>query len=231
MEGKKKEDDLLFNFIPKYSIVPIYTYVITYVECYFGGGFLIHYFNLKIHNISIFLDKHIPYISFFAIFYILFYLYIVLGPLLIARVNRYFFYRVITAGILGSFLGFLTFLIHPTYAPLEKVTPNNFLDSIFLFIKSMDVYANGVFCPSFHCFISALIFIGVAAIPNIKNNIKIKFFTISTLICLSTVFTRQHAVIDIFGGILLALISWNISKNQKILDKFINIFEKMNFIK
>ena len=231
MEGGDKKDGLLLNFIPKYSIVPIYIYIVTYIECYFGGGFLIYYFNLKKHNISIPFDNNIPYLSIFVIFYLLFYIYIILGPLFISRINQYFLYRFVSSGIVGSFIGFLTFILHPTYAPMEKIVPTNFLDNIFLFVRSMDVYGSGVYCPSFHCFLSFLIFIAIASIPTIKKEVKIKFFTISILICLSTVFTRQHSVVDIFGGILLALISWNMTKNQNLLNKFIKLFDKMNFIK
>ena len=223
---KSNTNKLLFKFVPMYSILPICLYILVYCVTYFGSGFIIKYFNMKMHYPGIFIDNYIPYVSLFVIPYCLFYLYIVLGPVLVARYSEYFFYRFILAGIIGSCIGFVTFLVKPTHVVLNQIIPSNFLDHILIFLRSCDYSARC--CPSFHCFLAALVFISIASCNNIKYEIKVKSFIISFLIILSTVLIKQHVIIDSLSGVLLAVISWNLAKNDKYIEKLKTIFKKIN---
>lgn len=226
---KSNKYKLLFRFVPIYSILPICLYILVYCVTYFGAGFIIKYFNMKMHYPGIYIDNYIPYISLFVIPYCLFYLYIVLGPVLVARFSEYFFYRFILAGIIGSCIGFVTFLIKPTHVVSNQLIAENFLDHILLFLRGCDYAARC--CPSFHCFLAALVFIPIASTYNIKYELKVKSFIISFLIILATLFTKQHVIIDSISGVLLAVISWNLAKNDKYIEKLKTIFKKINDMK
>jgi len=224
---KLKNDNLLFKFIPFYSVLPICMYIFVYCFCYFGAGFIISCYNFKIHYIILFIDNYIPYMSLFVIPYCIFYPYIILGPILISKFNEYYFYRFILAGIIGSIIGGISFLVKPTGIMITEIIPSNFLDNIMLFLRNRDKFI-GRACPSFHCFLSVLVFIGISSIKNIKYEIKVKSFIITFFIILSTVFTKQHYIIDSISGILLAVISWNLAKNEKYIEMLKNIFKKIN---
>ena len=223
---KLNSDKLIFKFFPIYSILPICLYMLIYCFCYFGTGFIINHYHLKIHYLGSSIDNYIPYISLFVIPYCIFYLYIVLGPILVARYSEYFFYRFILAGIIGSVIGAISFLIKPTYVIIPQLIPLNFLDHILIFLRSCDYIGRS--CPSFHCFLAALVFIPIASTYNIKYELKVKSFIISFLIILATLFTKQHVIIDSISGVLLAVISWNLAKNDKYIEKLKTIFKKIN---
>lgn len=226
---KSNKYKLLFKFVPVYSILPICLYILVYCVTYFGAGFIIKHFNMKMHFPGIYIDNYIPYISLFVIPYCLFYLYIVLGPVLVARYNEYIFYRFILAGIIGSCIGFVTFLIKPTHVISNQIIAENFLDHILLFLRGCDYSARC--CPSFHCFLAALVFIPIASCDNIKYEIKVKSFIISFLIILSTVLIKQHVIIDSISGVLLATISWSLAKNDKFIEILKNTFDKIKIFK
>lgn len=48
--------------------------------------------------------------------------------------------------------------------------------------------------------------------PEISKGFKIYSFVMVILICLSTVFTKQHYAIDIAGGLLISLLCYVIVK-------------------
>ena len=75
-----------------------------------------------------------------------------------------------------------------------------------------------------------MIFIAIFSIQDIKNELKIKSFIISFFIILSTLFTKQHVIVDVFAGILLAIISWNLAKNNKYIESLKKIFKKIDFL-
>lgn len=224
--SKLNSDNLIFKFLPIYSILPICLYIFIYCFCYFGAGFIIKHYHLKIHYLGSYIDNYIPYITLFVIPYCIFYIYIILGPILVARYNEYFFYRFILAGIIGSVIGAISFLIKPTYVVIPQLIPENFLDHILIFLRSGDYIGRA--CPSFHCFLSTLVFISIASIYNIKYKLKVKSFIITSLIILATLFTKQHVIIDSISGVLLAVISWNLAKNVKYIEMLKNIFKKIN---
>jgi membrane-associated phospholipid phosphatase len=225
---KLNNNKFFLKIFPIYSILPTCLYIFIYVFSYFVPGFIIVKYHLKIHYLSSLIDNYIPYVSLFVIPYFIFYLYIFLAPILVSRYSEYLFYRFILAGIIGSLIGAFTFLIKPTYIVIPNLVPTNFLDHILIFLRSCDY--PGRCCPSFHCFLSALIFIAIFSIQNIKSELKIKSFIISFFIILSTLFTKQHVIVDVFAGILLAIISWNLAKNNKYIESLKKIFKKIDFL-
>ena len=209
---------------PKYSILPICLYLLVYNFIYFGATFIITHFNIKISYFTTSIDNYIPYISLFVIPYCIYYIYIILSPILIARCNEYFFYRFILAAIIGSLIGGITFLIKPSCAVKDLALNQGFFDNILLFLRQYD--KNVACCPSFHCFLSALICIAISSVQNIKNELKIRFYIVSGFIILSTLFTKQHVIIDCIVGILLSVISWNLAKNERYIDILKRLFKK-----
>ena len=59
--------------------------------------------------------------------------------------------------------------------------------------------------PSYHCLISAYCWLGVRNRPEISKGFRVYSLVMVILICMSTVFTKQHYIIDTVGGLGISL--------------------------
>ena len=67
--------------------------------------------------------------------------------------------------------------------------------------------------PSMHCYMSWLCIRPMLdnLIPNVKKSTKAILVIYALSICLSTLFTKQHVVVDVITGLALAEIMWRLS--------------------
>ena len=89
--------------------------------------------------------------------------------------------------------------LRPEFFPRE-----NLLTDIVAFIYSIDT--NTGVCPSLHCGISIAIASVWAKSKNVPKAVKVSIALFCLIICLSTVFIKQHSFIDLLAAIPLCLI-------------------------
>ena len=75
-------------------------------------------------------------------------------------------------------------------------------DSFMRFLYWIDSGDN-IF-PSLHCMIAWLCWVGVRGNKQVPLPWRIMTLIMAMLVCLSTLTTRQHVLLDVFGGILLS---------------------------
>ena len=104
---------------------------------------------------------------------------------------------------------------------LEASLGNDIFSKLLRMIYSSDGgdIAHNLF-PSYHCLLSLYCYLGIWRSKEISKWFKIYSIVEVIVICLSTVFTKQHYVLDVFGGLSIALISY-------LLIEFINPGEKI----
>ena len=90
-------------------------------------------------------------------------------------------------------------------------------------IYHVDTGANA--CPSIHCFNSIGLFIAIIKSEKLKRHKIIQWssFILSTSICLSTLFVKQHSIIDVFWAFILAALMYLLVYDpdyQKIFENF-----------
>jgi len=73
--------------------------------------------------------------------------------------------------------------------------------------------------PSIHCFVSWMCFIGVRNSPKVPSWWKEASFVIAIAICVSTLTTKQHILIDVFSGVMLAEICYALADKFPVLTK------------
>jgi membrane-associated phospholipid phosphatase len=140
----------------------------------------------KIRLIPIFL---IPYATLFP--YIAFsYLYLK-GPAL-----NTFAVSIIISNILANLFWYFV----PNGVKREKLHATGYLSKLLNFLYTHDQDANGF--PSGHVYLSLICayFLGLNSHTGLH-------YTIGALIAISTIFTKQHYVVDIVGGFLWAVVS------------------------
>lgn len=164
---------------------------------------------LKHIIIDLKIDRALPFIPAFIIPYILWYAYIPLTMLYMYFKERTVYLRQCIALFSGMALCMVLFVTVPTALP-ENFRPATLGNGIFDMLCKM-IYANDKpynICPSLHCFEAVLIHISAFWHTHLKKQYLWRCLSalLTVLICLSTVFIKQHSVIDVFAGALLAII-------------------------
>lgn len=155
------------------------------------------------------IDAHIPFCEWFVIPYCLWYpLLVAVGLYLLLR-DHPAFRRYMTFLALTFFISALIWLLLPNGQDLRPaVMPrDNFLTAVVSGLYSIDTNTN-VF-PSVHVVGSVGAALAVWDCPTLRRRKPLCHLTdlLAALICVSTVFIKQHAVLDVGGGLALAFLA------------------------
>ncbi len=158
------------------------------------------------------LDDLIPFWEVFIIPYFLWFLFIFITVAYFFLTSRSEFYKICAFLFIGMTICLVIYTLwpngHELRVDIDSLGRSNIFLDILSRLYSFDTATN-VF-PSIHVFnsIGAMI-----AIHKNERLLKIKWlqwsaFILTVSICLSTVFLKQHSVLDIFGGIALSIIMY-----------------------
>ncbi len=192
-------------FFKKYNHIWVALYAPIYLIWFF---WLEQTVTDEFHLIHTTLDEKIPFIEHFIIPYLLWFAFIAVFVVYFFFKDKKEFYQ------LAAFLisGMTLFLIISTVFPNGlMLRPTSFArDNIFVDLcKGLwkaDTATN-VF-PSIHVYNSIVVATAVVKSKHLKKYrwVQISSVILATLIVLSTMFLKQHSVIDVIGGIVLAAI-------------------------
>lgn len=192
------------NFCKKYKHILFLLYVPVYMHFFV---WLESRTNLHFTEIHCFIDDIIPFCEVFIIPYLLWFIYVILiiFYLFIQTDHLEDFYRCFFTLMLGMTTCLFIYYIFPNMQqmrPTEFEHPNIFTDTIgFIYAKDTDT---NVF-PSIHVFNSVAVHTGFATSHGFrkKTGCKRASLILCILICLSTMFLKQHSFLDVAGGLLL----------------------------
>ncbi|MBE6121274.1 MAG: phosphatase PAP2 family protein [Erysipelotrichaceae bacterium] len=167
-----------------------------------------HAFECKIPVI----DDLIPIIPVFVLPYIASYGLWVIAPAAASLTKKRNYINYV-CGLLATYIiGSLIFILWPTYMDRAKEGLMAYAQQPGLMNMLLGVVyaADGSerafnLFPSFHCIISAYCYLGVRKQPEISKGYQMFSLLAAVLICFSTVFTKQHYIIDVIGGIAISL--------------------------
>ncbi len=165
------------------------------------------------------IDTKIPFVPAFFIPYCIWYLMIFIIPYYLYCKDKDKFIKYTMAYILCSMIGNIVFISYPSTVARPIVTGTDIFSLIAKFIYWIDTPTNCF--PSLHCAISMLFILYICESKNTNIITKISVCIISILIMLSTLFTKQHVVVDFISGDILALIVYLIVKPSKKLPNYI----------
>lgn len=156
------------------------------------------------------LDDLIPFCKYFIVFYVIWYGYVFFSLFWLGFQNKTDFLRAVFFCLLGVYLSQIFMLFCPTQIDFRGDAYAAEGTDVFSFLVRF-IYAHdnprNVF-PSLHCFEAVAIHIVVnhsETGKKIRWYYPISLFT-AVMICLSTVFVKQHSVLDLFSGVALALL-------------------------
>lgn len=98
-------------------------------------------------------------------------------------------------------------------------------DSFMRFLYWIDPGDN-IF-PSLHCMIAWLCWVGVRGNKQVPLPWRILTLIMAMLVCLSTLTTRQHVLLDVFGGILLSELCYCLSDLPALCKLYTNFIDRL----
>lgn len=150
------------------------------------------------------IDRKIPVIPWWVSIYILSYAFWAINYILIARQNKRSCYRLVFADYFSKMVCGIFFVIIPTTNVRPELIGGGFWELMLKFIYTMDSPTN--LFPSIHCLVSWICAIGLRG-TKVSNGYKAFSYIFAIAVCVSTQLTKQHYIVDAFGGIALAEIS------------------------
>nr|WP_296050326.1 phosphatase PAP2 family protein [uncultured Blautia sp.] len=166
------------------------------------------------HNIESNLDLRLPFLPQFLIIYFGCYIFWAANYILAARQDREEVYRFFTADFISRCVCLVIFLAYPTTNTRPVIEGSGFWDLLAGWLYSIDA-ADNLF-PSIHCLVSWFCFLAVKGQKKIPIWYKAVSFILAVLVFLSTLFTKQHVIVDVAGGIFLAQGCFWIGKHTEI---------------
>ncbi|MCF7901696.1 phosphatase PAP2 family protein, partial [Candidatus Woesearchaeota archaeon] len=145
-------------------------------------------------------DDFIPFVPFFSVFYVLFI------PLLILIFSFYWnsqknFYKLSFTLFLAVTITSLFHLFIPTLILRPIILESNFFTGLVSWIYSNDLPFN--LFPSGHVFYSLL---SNLCLYSVDKNKALYLFPVTFLVCISTVFIKQHYLFDVLFSVLLSFL-------------------------
>ena len=121
------------------------------------------------------------------------------------RARRFF-----TADFIAKGVCFVFFVGLPTTMARPTVQGLNVWESLVRALYILDAPVN--LFPSIHCLNSWLCWASARDIPAFSRGYKAFALCAAVAVCVSTLTLRQHVLLDVAGGILLAEVCWRLAK-------------------
>ena len=151
------------------------------------------------------IDYMIPFVSFFAIFYVfLFYPVVLFTMGYFAFINPERFDKVFLSILIVYIVAYTNYIIFPVMMirPDPASLPPDFLSQVMAYYYVKDPPLNCF--PSLHAATSTYV---AYWLSREKPKYKVAFWLFAFLVMLSTLFVRQHVIVDEIYGFLLAYIA------------------------
>jgi membrane-associated phospholipid phosphatase len=155
----------------------------------------------EVYSLVTVLDQSVPFIKYFAAPYSIwiFYIYVCLFYFFRKNINVYF--RSLLTYIVCALICYYIYSVFQTTVPRPELFGNDPFTYIAKFIYDRDQPFNCF--PSIHCFSSYMVMRMIWTSP-FRNKWNLTLITgMSSLIILSTLFMKQHVIMDALAGILL----------------------------
>jgi membrane-associated phospholipid phosphatase len=212
------------KIIKKDSIIPLIFAVSFNMAVYFGSRIIAG--NWHHYNIESSLDRLIPIWAPSVIIYLGCYLFWAANYIIIAQQEKDIVCQFFSADFLSRIVCLIFYLVVPTTNVRPNVDPSGFWNQLLLYLYSIDA-ADNLF-PSIHCLVSWFCYIGIRGNEKIPKWYRGLSCIMALLVCASTLLTKQHVIIDVIGGILLAEFCIWFSKKTSIWKVYQNILNYLN---
>lgn len=195
-----------------------HAWILLYMVIYFVWFFALeNRSSVKFTNVYCKIDDYIPFWEIFVIPYILWFFYIMVTVLYLFFVSKKEFYQCTAFLFIGMTICLIIYTIWPNAQNLrvDPLPRDNFFTGLVNMFYSADTSTN--VCPSIHVFNSIGAHIAIWRCESLKKHPVIRYgsLILMILICLSTMFIKQHSFVDFLCGVLLAAVMYVLVYKRK----------------
>lgn len=208
-------------------LIPVIIYAIIYLVWFFHleGTKALHYTEIhsELDDAIPFLEIFIiPYLGWFAYCAVVFFSFLLMYDMEdFFKIAAFFFTGMTLFLIISSFWPNIQYL-RPAVMPRDNI----FCHMVANLYKT-DTPTN--LWPSIHVYNALGAYYAVANSNRFSKRIKVSSAVFSILIILSTMFLKQHSVIDVVGGILLSVMMYVVVyKSELVVNAYNRHLEKVN---
>ena len=174
-------------------------------------------------------DRMVPFQSGWVSIYVLSYIFWIIGYVMAARFNtKDNFYRFVFSDMLSRIICMVIFIAVPTTNLRPSVTDDMALSWLMKCIYNADLPTN--LFPSIHCLVSLMCFLGVYKSKDVSRWAKTAILMFAVLVFASTQFTKQHYIVDVFGGVIVALVAYKIGNSTNWYRGLMKFFDRINIL-
>lgn len=190
----------------------------------FQGGRLLAFWRYHF-DFTTPLDLKVPFMPWTLLIYFGAFVFWAVSLYFCSRQDRTASDRLFCADILSKIVSFLFFVILPTTTIRPLVDGTGFFDFGMRFLYAVDRSDN--LFPSIHCSMSWLCWLWTRGKKEIPLFWRVFSFVFAVAICISTLTTRQHVLVDVFGGILLAEACYALAANARICGVYSSAMDRL----
>lgn len=187
------------KIVPRYAWGPLVLAVAVNMAVYEGVALFKD--HLTFYSLELPIDRMLPFVAPFIVFYLLAFVQWVINYVLIARENKAFCYRFVYGDVISKLFCLLFFVLFPTTMERPDVVGTGRFDWLVKFIYHMDAPVN--LFPSIHCLESWCCIHAAFAMKKVPNWYKGVTVVMSLGVFASTLLVKQHVLLDMFGGIVV----------------------------
>lgn len=231
MQGKKKEVVCLFRrtlrkIIPTYASLPLLFCGLGLVGSFGFAKVLQRIFTFEYIDITISWDAWFQFNPGWVVVYAEAFLFWFLTYTLTAKQNPGAAARLATADLVSKFFCLLFFVFLPTTNVRPELEEGGLFNFGMWLVYSLDTPTN--LFPSTHCSIAWLGARMLLRETSWKHKplIALGLFGFCILIFLSTLYTCQHVILDVFGGVVMAEIGLLALRFTKLSDRMERLNER-----
>ena len=190
----------LRNLIPDYAVLPIASMLILNAVAFWGTRLITD--KMTHYDLSGVMDYHIPFIPVFIIPYVLAFVQWIVGYLVIARQGKEYCDKVMGGEMIAKLIVGIIFIAFPTIMLRGEVTGSDVFSQAVALLYKVDAPTN--LFPSIHCLESYICMKSALEMKDVDGRYRISMVVMSILVFLSTVFIKQHVILDFFGAVIVA---------------------------
>lgn len=155
------------------------------------------------------LDQNIPFLKEFIVPYIIWYFFIFGTLVYFCFKDKKVYYRTLLAINLGLLVCYGIYFVFQTHVPRPELVGDDLLTKLVALIYSNDQPYNAF--PSIHVLLSFLMIKGINKYQY-KNHLNMSVVYLNAiLITLSTLFVKQHVILDVFAAIVLGSLIFDLA--------------------
>lgn len=178
------------------------------------------------YNIESQWDLAIPFLPWTVSIYFGCYLFWIANYVICVRLGREHAWRFLSADFAAKLICLICFLIFPTTNTRPEVSGTSVWDGLMRFLYQVDT-ADNLF-PSIHCLTSWFCYIGIRGQEKIPRWYRIFSCLFALAVFVSTLTTKQHVLIDVAAGAVLAEGTYWLAGHTKLAFAYKKAAERLN---